>query len=263
MNWRRILIIVTLGGSLILLGGLAWLRLESAGSRFTSGTAIIVVQFENQYPRTTHVEADNTTIRERAADLQTFMMILRSQVVSRRVIVSLNSDELARLLGGKFLQTGQTPFSGVRVDPVRQNGEYIRITSSHRDPIAAQLAAERLYAEFLAFFRENQTKGSAEAIRYLSERKAEQFDNVNKADVALARAQSTRDTIAIRDAENSARIARQLLRNIEERIASTAEVAKTPTTLPLHVVEARLVSGPFWNRTETDFTFEVAQLERR
>lgn len=263
MNWRRILFSVALGGSLILLVGLVWLRREPIGSQFASGTAIIVIRFENHYPRTENREANDTTIRDCAADLQTFVMILRSQVISHRMIGSLSSDELARLLGDKFLQTGRTSFNGVRVDPVRQNGEYIHITSSHRDPIAARLVAERIYAEFLAFFRDNQAKGTAEAIWYLRERKAEQFESVNKAEVALARAQHAQDTKAIFDAENSVHIARKLLRNIEERIASTQDAAKTPTSLPLHVVKARLVAGPFWNRTETDFTPEVAQLENR
>ncbi|HLP24042.1 MAG TPA: hypothetical protein VK477_00085, partial [Acidobacteriota bacterium] len=257
----------------LLIGGVIWIgplpgkwlhNRKPSPSRFAAGKAIIVIQFRKPDPVIFDPAATESEIRSSEWDLNTFVAILRSSMISRRALASLGPDEFSRVLGPKFISTGKTTFGGVRIESMRKDGEpRLTIVSSHRDPDAARLVAERLYAELIKYLREFSAGRNEYAVTYLREMRERLANEAKKAEAELFDARRSQDSNSIHAAETAVRVAGEAVRAIDERLASTAESTKNPVPLPFHVTEARLVTGPFWNRTETDFTAEVAQLENR
>lgn len=176
-------------------------------------------------------------------------------------MATFSPDELRRIFGNNFFQTGLTPFSGVHVETSRDDRQLLSISSNHSDPVAARLVVERLYSEVIRTQRDFHLDANEDAMRLLRDKRAELIARTQKAETQMNEAQHSHVSAAMRDAEIAFATSRELLRNIEDRLATSAASAKIVPPLPFHVTEARVTSGPFWNRTKTDFTSEVARME--
>ena len=269
MNWRPILATIALGSWLILVGGIIYLgrpheRIQradsSALSKFAMNRATIVIKVVEP----TYEEGD-PSLRCGGPDALTIAWVLQSQRMQTRLFSALTPEETAKLLGGRFIQDGKTPFGGIRI-AYDLTSSRVTITGRHRDPQVACLLVERLYGSFTGYFYGYYSKDRKEmtdrALKYFDERKTELAEKISSREADLAAAKLSQNQSSVQEFEKLLLIDRDLLRKIENRIAAFVAATTTPPPLPFHVVEARVVSGPFWNRTVTDFTANVVKLEK-
>lgn len=270
MNWLRILVAVTLGSFLIFAVGVVWIgppHRKSARpdsqviARLFPCKATIVVQLKTA-PPTTPDSAQPDSLRSSDLSLESYARLLRSQHLWSRAVAKFTPAELTSLLGVKFMATGRTPFKGVRIVTLREgNDRKLAIIASHHEAAAAQLVATQLYAELIQFFREQFAEDHESLLQQLKARRDSLITEVGSAEIDLKESQRTGDAASVYDAELKGHIMRRNLREIEQVISQIEIEAKTPKPLQFQVTQANVVSGPFWNRTVTDFTADVVKFE--
>lgn len=274
MNWRRIFAILALATWACLIGVIIWIGPQPGArahaprpgfSRFALSEATVVLQFQNRNPVGCFIfVSDYATVPSSAMDLNTYTAMLRSLKLSRDALASLNPDELSHVLGPQFTTTGRSGLGGLSVEPMRQNGEArISIKVLHQNPVAARLFVGSICSEFAKHLRKHDFEANERALQYFRERRARMAEESKDADAQLEEARHSKDLRTTAEVENSARIRREDLRRIDDRIADTVNSHKTPSPLPFRVVEARILSGPFWNRSISDFTAEAQRLTER
>ena len=270
MNWRRILASIAFGGFLIFVTGIIWTGpLHKSGhhgnrtvANVTPSKANILIQFYRPDPIHIHTTGD-TSIRSSERDLETYAAILRSYKFASGTLSSLSPAEVTLLLGARFTSSAETPFKGIRIKTFRADGEaFLSIGASHLDPAAAQAVTTHLYAELIKYLREEQAEAGKSAVGYLQRVKRESMEKIRKSKAILAEAQRSENAEAISIAGNDLRFQVEYMERIDDRIAQAEVALKLQIRLPFRVIEARVVSGPFWNRTVTDFTADVAKLEK-
>lgn len=268
MNWHRILAAIALGGFLLLFGSTFFLEPARTRTRispptefskYASSKATILIELEG-----VAYSEEDPSIRTSGMDIRTVALILRSQALQRRLFEIQTADEIVKFIGGQFLRNGTTKFRGIRIDYDVKSSR-VTIHCRHQNPDHARFAAERLYAEFIKYLIGS--VGPDPAMNFREERKKELLKQTLLADITLLDALQTQNSQLIKDAENAARASHHLLREQEDLIlrviqSRQAEWIRATHKLPFHVVEARVVSGPFWNRTVTDFTADVVKLEK-
>lgn len=272
MNWPRIFSAVALAASLVAIGSVIWLsgsQGSSALHRF-QGTceASIVIQLKEfervvSNPIVPRPSTVDDYLHYQEPDLHFYVTMLRSSKLCSRLAASFSPEEFRLIFGKSFLQTGLTTFNGVQVDESDVGPKLIVISTKHANPAAARLIVEHHYSELIKHYRETDVSANGYAMRYLRERRIELVGQLQKAETQLEGARHSQDTKFIREAEETVRTSREWVRTIEERIASMATSEITTPDFPFHIVEARIVSGPFWNRITTDFTADTQRLIER
>ena len=196
-------------------------------------------------------------------DVGSYAKILSSYRLASRTLSSLSPNELSMLLGARFMSSGETPFRGIRIKTIRTDGEAsLSIVASHLEPAAAQAVATHLYDELLKYLREFRGKPDDSVVRFLQRLKRESAEKVRESKAILAEAHRAENAEAISIAGNDVRIQVENLQRIEDRIAQAEVALNMQIRLPFRVIEARVASGPFWNRAVTDFTADIVKLEK-
>ena len=116
--------------------------------------------------------------------------------------------------------------------------------------------------ELIKYLREEHAEADESAVRFLQRVKRESIEKIRKSKATLAEAQRSENAEAISIAGNDVRTQVENLQRIDDRIAQAAVELDRQIRLPFRVIEARVASGPFWNRTVTDFTADVVKLEK-
>ncbi len=270
MNWRPILATIAFGGFFIFVAGIIWTGpLHKSGhyrnrtvANVTPSKATILIQFYPPDPIHIHTIED-TSFRSSERDLETYAAILRSYKFASRTLSSLSPAEVTLLLGARFTSSAETPFKGIRIKTIRGDGEaFLSIGASHLDPAAAQAVTTHLYAELIKYLRDEHAEADESAVRFLQRVKRESIEKIRKSKATLAEAQRSENAEAISIAGNDVRIQVENLQRIEDRIAQAEVALNMQIRLPFRVIEARVASGPFWNRAVTDFTADIVKLEK-
>lgn len=273
MNWRRILCIIALGAWVLLIGGVIWMGpsprkqasiREPEETRFGSCHATIVIRFRFQKPDIVGCKmgAPDSLVHSSEMDLNTLVAILRSRKFNHDALASFNSNELLRVLGPQFISNGISSFGGIHIEPIRPVGGII-ITAVHRNPHTARLVVEHLYSEFAKYLRKNDTDANEEALLELRRKSTVIIERTQRLEVHLEELRRLQNAESIQATENDIRVFRKLLRYNEDRIADVASSLKDPPPLNIRVIDAHVITGPFWNRTTTDFTTDAQHLTER
>ncbi len=134
------------------------------------------MQFEKPATYTAGPQISNPGVT-RAADLNTYLQVIASGELKKRVIKSLTPSEV-RILQRPFLaelEPGQEPPSvgsvlgSLDVGDVRDS-YIIRLSVSHRDGEAAALLANRFLDEFMGYVLERKYDVTGDAAKFLTER---------------------------------------------------------------------------------------------
>lgn len=257
MNWRHILAGSALAVSILVIGGGIWLTDPDRRDRIRllrgNADATILIQLAP-------AERPESDRLDCGTDANTFAMLFRSQKITQRTIESFSADELVRVLGSSFLQTGRTPFLGISIEPVHAAGEHIRIVSEHAEPAVARLIAERLVKEFIRYVYDVTRTDTERTLDEFEVRKRKLIEELKHAEGALVAMNREHNPAAYENAEQEVKIRRALLCNLEERIADAATRFRRPPQFPYRITAAQVESGPFWDRMTADFTAEAQRL---
>jgi hypothetical protein len=177
-------------------------------------TTTLTFEWPKIYPSTVD---ENATIRTSAMDLNTFVMILRSQRLAREVLSSYTPADMAILITPDYSKTGLISLGKVSIAASRSPAS-ISITVLHLRSEASEMIATRYGRTFLDYLNSQEDRDYQFAIELLKARQREFIAELDATKAALSAAKDSNDLKQITALERTSGIQDLHVKNITNRL---------------------------------------------